>query len=156
MENLEKKIRQIFNSATLARTRPRTKILEVLLKSRKPLTQKQITEYLGENSPDKVTIYRTLEQLLQKGIVHKAYVQRRQWYFELSDNCSERACHPHFTCRECGQISCLVSSGIGRVKNLPAGFSVCSMQVRLEGFCPQCAAQADARVKRPQRSDRTG
>ena len=139
MENLEKKIRQILNSASLARTRPRTKILEVLLKSQKPLTPKQITEYLGENSPDKVTIYRSLEKFIKKGFVHKAYLDRKKWYYELSGNCMEKQCHPHFICSKCGKTFCLKGSFMPLVEGLKKGFVVHRQQVRIEGLCSLCS-----------------
>jgi len=123
----------------LRQTAARVAVTAALLEAGGPVSQDDIAKQLGKDSPDKVTIYRTLERLFQKGAVHKAYIRQRRWHFELPDNCSERACHPHFSCRRCGQISCLTGSRAGTVKNLPAGFKVRSTQVRLEGFCPQCA-----------------
>jgi Fur family ferric uptake transcriptional regulator len=139
MESLEKIIGQILSSASLSRTRTRARILGELLKNRKPLTQKQITLNLGENSPDKVTIYRTLEKFVEKGIVHKAYVDKREWHYELSLDCTEKQCHPHFTCSECGKTFCLKGSFLPLVKGLKKGFVVHRQQVRVEGLCSSCS-----------------
>jgi Fur family ferric uptake transcriptional regulator len=139
MKSLEKTICRILSSASLSRTRTRTRILAELLKNRRPLTQKQITLNLGENSPDKVTIYRTLEKFSEKGIVHKAYVGKRQWHYELSLDRTEKQCHPHFTCSECGRTFCLKGSFLPLVKGLKKGFVVHRQQVRVEGLCSSCS-----------------
>ena len=42
-----------------------------------------------QSAPNKVTIYRVLECLVRKGIVHKAYMKDRAAFYELGDNCSK-------------------------------------------------------------------
>ena len=56
---------------------------------------------------NKVTVYRTLESLIEVGLVHRAFMHKRAWYFELADHCTEQQCHPHFTCTHCGVTHCL-------------------------------------------------
>jgi Fe2+ or Zn2+ uptake regulation protein len=114
-------------------------ILSALFEAAKPLTQQQIAERLAEDAPDKVTIYRTLETLVEANIVHKAYLQERVWHFELAHNCTRKQCHPHFTCLECGRNFCMTELKVPFAKSPYKGFRIEHQQVRLEGLCPECS-----------------
>ena len=87
----------MLKTAKLYCTQGRVAVLKILMKADKPLSQDQIAQRCGKKQFDKVTIYRTLESLLKVGIVHKAFIDKRAWYFELANNCTASQCHPHFT-----------------------------------------------------------
>jgi len=133
----QKKCEHILKKARLRRTGPRLEVLSVLLKSKKPLTQEEIAGKL-KDGPDKVTIYRILETLLDEGIVHKAFLQERSWHYELADKCTERQCHPHFTCTNCGETRCMPELKFPLAKSPYKGFKIKHQQIRLEGLCPEC------------------
>ena len=136
--NLDSQAREVLKSAGLYRTKGRVAVLKALLKAEKPLRQDQIGVRLGKRRFDKVTIYRTLESLLEAGVVHKAFVKDRAWHFELADHCSETQCHPHFTCTNCGSTHCLTEMSLPMVKSRHRGFHIHRQQTRLEGLCPAC------------------
>lgn len=136
-----KKIENILRTANLRRTGPRVAILSVLLHAGKPLSQDQIAAKLVPALPNKVTIYRTLESFCKAGLVHKAFMHKRAWHFELADKCTESQCHPHFACKKCGVISCLVGLSVSIVEGLKKGFVIHRQQVRLEGLCPRCGGK---------------
>ncbi len=135
------RIENLLNSADLRRTGPRAAILSVLLQAGKPLTQGQIAANLADAVPNKVTVYRTLESFCKAGLVHKAFMHKRAWHFELADRCTESQCHPHFACKKCGVISCLVGLSVSIVEGLKKGFVIHRQQVRLEGLCPRCVGK---------------
>ncbi len=135
------RIENLLRSVGLRRTGPRVTILSVLLRAGKPLTQDQIAAKLADAVPNKVTIYRTLERFCKAGLVHKAFMQKRAWHFELADRCTESQCHPHFACKKCGVISCLVGLSVSIVDGLKKGFVIHRQQVRLEGLCPRCGGK---------------
>jgi Fur family ferric uptake transcriptional regulator len=137
--NLEIKAREMLKAAQLYCTHVRIDILIVLMRAGKPLSQDQIASFSGEKRFDKVTIYRTLESLLDVGLVHKAFMDKRAWHFELADNCTEQQCHPHFTCTSCGSTHCLMGISLPMAKSPHKGFVIQRQQVRLEGLCPACA-----------------
>ena len=137
--DLETKAREMLKAAKLYRTRGRINILTVLMKAGKPLSQDQIAGFSGGKRFDKVTIYRTLESLLNVGLVHKAFMEKRAWHFELAHNCTEHQCHPHFTCTSCGKTHCLTGISLPMAKSPHKGFIINRQQVRLEGLCPACA-----------------
>ena len=131
--------RRMLKTAKLYCTESRLTVLEVLAKAGKPLSQEQIARRSGGKQFDKVTIYRTLESLLQVGLVHKAFMEKRAWHFELAHNCTEHQCHPHFTCSNCGDTHCLTEISLPMAKSPHQGFVIRRQQVRLEGLCPKCA-----------------
>ena len=129
----------MLKSAGLYCTVGRAAILKVLIEAAKPLSHYQIARRSGKNRFDKVTIYRTLESLLDVGLVHKVFMDKRARYFELSHNCTESQCHPHFTCTNCGETACLTSVTLPMAKSPHKGYIIRRQQVRLEGLCPACA-----------------
>ncbi|MBN2139230.1 MAG: transcriptional repressor [Sedimentisphaerales bacterium] len=137
--DLDLKARQTLKSAKLYCTAGRVAVLKALFKADKPLTQEEITGQLGQNHFDKVTIYRTLESLLKVGVVHQAFVKNRARHFELSHNCSETQCHPHFTCTSCGKTHCLTDMRMPKAQGRHRGFIIHRQQTRFEGLCPACA-----------------
>ena len=137
--NLEMKARRMLKAVKLYCTSGRIDILAILMKAGKPLSQEQIARRLEKKHFDNVTIYRTLESLLRVGLVHKAFMDKRAWHFELAHNCTEHQCHPHFKCTNCGNIHCLMGMSLPMAKSPYKGFVINRQQVRLEGLCPACA-----------------
>ena len=140
--SLNSQAEKMLSSAELYRTQPRLAILKALLNAKKPLTQGQIARQLGKNRLNKVTIYRTLESFCKASLVHKAYLHKRAWHFELANHCGKTRCHPHFTCKACGLTKCLLGHLTPLVKGIKKGFVVHQQQVRLEGLCPACSSKA--------------
>lgn len=137
--NLDSQARQTLRAAKLYRTQGRVALLKILIKAGKPLSQVQIAQRCGKKRFDKVTIYRTLESLLRVGLVHKVFIDKRAWHFELANNCTASQCHPHFTCTNCGDTHCLMEITLPMAKSPHKGFVINRQQVRLEGLCPACA-----------------
>jgi Fur family ferric uptake transcriptional regulator len=133
------KARAMLKHANLYCTKARIAILQTLSGAARPLRQDQIAPRLAERAVNKVTVYRTLESLIAVGLVHRAFTQDRAWYFELADRCSDKQCHPHFTCTSCGVTHCLTDASIPIVRIADKGYVISRQQVRLEGLCPACA-----------------
>ncbi len=138
-QSSDKQAREMLKAAKLYSTQGRVAIVKLLMKAGKPLSQDQIAQRSGKKRVDKVTIYRTLESLLSVGLVHKVFMDKRAQHFELAHNCTERQCHPHFTCTNCGDTHCLTKISLPMAKSPHQGFVIQRQQVRLEGLCPKCA-----------------
>ncbi|MGD0573247.1 MAG: transcriptional repressor [Sedimentisphaerales bacterium] len=136
---LKERIDNLLDSVKLKRTEPRRMVLEVLLNAAKPQTADEIVSTIGKTGPNRVTVYRTLESIVEAGIVHKAFVAEGSQHFEMADKCSEHQCHPHFVCTGCGKTSCLHDVSVSMATNTPVGFIIQRQQIRLEGLCPKCA-----------------
>jgi Fur family transcriptional regulator, ferric uptake regulator len=135
---LDDKARQMLGTTELYCTEARVAILKVLMQTPRPLRQNQIAEHPTSKTLNKVTIYRTLESLVEVGLVHRAFMQKRAWHFELAHHCSKTQCHPHFTCLNCGQTHCLTGISMPMAESPYKGFTISRQQVRLEGICPAC------------------
>ena len=136
---LDTQARTILKAAKLYCTPGRVAILKVLLKAGKPLSHDQVAHRSGPAHFDKVTIYRTLASLLQVGLVHRVFMDKRARHYELAHHCTERQCHPHFTCTSCGDTHCLTEISLPLAKSPHKGFVIHRQQVRLEGLCPACS-----------------
>lgn len=133
------KAREMLKDAGLYCTEARVAILEILMQAASPLRQDQIAERLTSRTLNRVTVYRTLESLTVAGLVHRAFMHDRAWHFELADHCTEKQCHPHFTCTSCGVTHCLTDISLPLARIPQKGFVISRQQVRLEGLCPACA-----------------
>ncbi len=130
--------RKFLKDARLRVTSARLAVLDSLLNAPNPLNQEQIAESLKPNSPDKVTIYRSLEKLVEADVIHLAYIKDRTGYYEPADNCDSRQCHPHFTCKVCKSTICLTQTRLPLLKQVPPGFVLENQKVLLSGICSSC------------------
>lgn len=138
-DQLDDKARHMLKEAGLYCTEARVAILTALLEATSPLRQDQIGGHVASRTLNKVTVYRTLESLVEAGLVHRVFMQNRAWHFELADHCTETQCHPHFTCTSCGVTHCLTEISLPMAKIPRKGFIINRQQVQLEGLCPACA-----------------
>lgn len=136
---LEEKADKLLRAAKLKRTISRRGILEVLLSGSRAQSAEEIAVRIGRSGPNKVTIYRTLETLVARGIVHKAYIRERTVYFELGDRCTAEQCHPHFVCTSCGDVFCLPGLLVPAAGSPGEGYVIHRQQTKLEGLCPRCS-----------------
>ncbi len=138
MQIADEQICGLLREKGLRVTAPRIAILAVMLNAGCPITESTIAASLAPTAPDKTTIYRTLMSLVEVDLVHKAFVQQRQWHFELAHHCTTHQCHPHFTCIQCQQTECLHGVAAPLIQ-LPKGLTMTRQQIRIEGICVNCS-----------------
>ncbi len=136
-------VSRLLKRAKLRRTPVRAGVLEILLKSARPLGAVEILEKLPPHT-DAVTVYRTLNTFTGKNVLHRVRGEDRVWRYALGDPHHDTGAHqhPHFVCEECGKVECL------RDAEIPAGFvnslgvageyRVRYPEVVLHGVCPRC------------------
>lgn len=151
---MNQKAVELLHASNLRRTEPRIAILAAMLKANAPVTQEQIAKYIGPSAPNKTTIYRTLMNLVEKDLVHRAYLEDRTWHFELAHHCGVHQCHPHFTCSQCQQTQCLPQVAVPLIE-LPDGYIMQRQQVRVEGVCSSCRNGMGNRTGRTNGTSRT-
>lgn len=130
----------ILKRHQLSNTDSRRTVLEVFLQSESALAHQDIERETGERF-DRVTIYRTLQTFIDKGIVHTIPTADNGTKYALCrENCSEghhHDNHVHFICDVCGKTSCLDDVAIPSVR-LPEGFSVTKIDMVVNGICVEC------------------
>ncbi|HBG14877.1 MAG TPA: transcriptional repressor [Synergistaceae bacterium] len=129
---------EILERKSIRATPARKSILEVLLKERCPLSYREVAARLPEGQ-DRVTLYRTLLLLFKEGIVHRVLDMKGTWRFCAHDS-GHPGCpgnHPHFACRVCGRMECLIGSNLPFVEVEP-GTEVEGKHMVIYGVCRDC------------------
>lgn len=126
-------------------TPARVRVLDALLTSRCALSHQELEQRLG-GTIDRVTLYRVLEWLLAKGLVHRLAGDDRVWHFSASGRSDDAHEHAHFRCRDCGRWYCLDAVQPVYALSLPPGFRVELGELTLSGLCPACTAREESRA----------
>jgi len=134
-------ISDILKRNQLSVTESRSKILELFQHSNGALAHADVEKKTGEQF-DRVTIYRTLQTFVDKGIIHTIPTADNSVRYALcKDECSEghhHDDHVHFICDDCGTTYCLDHVTVPKV-SLPNGFNAKQTDVVVSGVCKNCA-----------------
>lgn len=130
----------ILKKNKLSVTEGRKKILELFISSNGALAHADIEKSTGEIF-DRVTVYRTLQTFVEKGIIHLIPTTDNSILYALcSDNCEaghHHDNHVHFVCTVCNKTICLDEVTVPQVQ-LPKGFKPNHMQMLVSGICGDC------------------
>jgi Fur family ferric uptake transcriptional regulator len=131
----------IFKKSRLSITENRVRILTYFLESKKALSNADI-EKLSVDAIDRVTVYRTLQTFMEKGIIHSIPSTESSVRYALCrEACSEghhHDNHVHFICDMCDTTYCLDKVAIPII-HLPDGFSASKTDMVISGFCRKCS-----------------
>lgn len=138
-KSLENKVADILRKKHLSVTDSRRKILSLFLTSHDALAHGDIERKAGEKF-DRVTVYRTLQVFVEKGIVHTIPTADNSVLYALCKDCSEdhhHDDHVHFVCKNCNATICLDDIVSPEIK-LPQGYLAENVQVVINGICKNC------------------
>jgi Fur family transcriptional regulator, ferric uptake regulator len=139
-EHIESQVDNILKQHQLSITGSRKKILELFIRNDGALAHSDIEKKTGERF-DRVTVYRTLQSFLEKGIIHTIPTSDNSVRYALcKDDCKEghhHDNHVHFVCSECNNTICLDDVTVPEVK-LPRGFQATEVQMIITGVCKNC------------------
>ena len=137
---MNNEVTQILKQNRLSITGSRQKILELFLLSDGALSHADIEKNTGE-SFDRVTVYRTLQTFVEKGIIHLIPTTDNSIKYALCKNdCApghHHDDHVHFICGECEKTICLDDVTVPQVK-LPKGFTPQHAEMVVNGICGDC------------------
>jgi Fur family ferric uptake transcriptional regulator/Fur family zinc uptake transcriptional regulator len=143
---------QLIKQSGLKRTAAREAILESLGIAGRPLTHLEILKRCKKTaSLDRVTVYRTLETLLEAGLLHRIQGTDGTLRFcrhkaDSSGKCAGN--HIHFLCVKCSSMSCLPEQPLPWIK-APRGALIYSKQLVVQGHCAACVAKEKATGAKP-------
>lgn len=90
---------------------------------------------------DRVTLYRTLESLREKGIIHKTFQGNNDAFYAICGiNCDTEAQtheHIHFTCNLCSSVSCIELDE--NFSNYLPKHQIEKISIHISGICSMCA-----------------
>lgn len=135
-------IKEILRRNQLSVTASREKILHLFLEQAGALAHGDIEKRAGEKF-DRVTVYRTLQAFVEKGIIHTIPTSDNSVRYALCKNdCAEghhHDHHVHFVCTRCRNTYCLDDIVTPDIK-LPQGYTSSHIEVVVEGTCKNCAS----------------
>ena len=130
----------ILKGSSLSVTSSRKAILDIFLGADNALAHQDIESLATQY--DRVTIYRTLQTFLEKGIIHSIPTTDNIIKYALcSDKCittgHHHDNHVHFLCDKCGRTECLDDVIIPSVV-LPQGYVMNEINMVVNGTCKTC------------------
>ena len=139
---MEKKIDELLRKSQLSVTGGRRKILELFIQHDGALSHSDIEKKAGEKF-DRVTVYRTLQAFVEKGLIHSIPTPDNSIRYALcKEDCSgghHQDDHVHFICNHCGNTVCLEEVVIPEIR-LPRGYQAQQVEMLVSGICKSCAA----------------
>ena len=121
------------------KTAQRAVILEILQRSKQHLSAAQIADAVeaGDVALTRSTVYRTLETLVEVGMIQASRIGRSMYYEYAQD----RESHHHLVCTSCQATVHIhgaeVDASLTRAASR-AGFEVAEIQVLVGGLCRDC------------------
>lgn len=131
-------IKEILKKRNLKATSNRLNLLMKLQNNGSAMSYSNIQNTM--QPIDRVTLYRTIEKLKEKGIIHTAYQSNNEVYYAIcgmdcsTDNHSHN--HVHFKCLKCKTVTCedlLKSLKISLPKH-----EIHNVAVNVNGICEIC------------------
>lgn len=139
---MENKIDELLRKSQLSVTGSRRKILELFLQHDGALSHSDIEKKAAEKF-DRVTVYRTLQAFVERGLIHSIPTPDNSIRYALcKDDCAggqHRDDHVHFICNSCGNAVCLEGVVVPAIK-LPRGYIPQQVEMLVSGVCKSCAA----------------
>lgn len=131
-QQLQDRIREVGLRVTDARLL----VLQILARSKAPLSHRQVAEKLQGNI-DQATTYRNLVKLESSGLIFIASRVAGIARYAYSNRSNDH-CHPHFTCSDCGVTECVPDARLRITSSSKWSKSVKEADLQLVGICPNC------------------
>jgi Fur family ferric uptake transcriptional regulator len=133
----DEKFANKLRAAGLRATLGRIDLIKILNKSGRPLSVEEIVQKFNL-SLDTVSLYRALNEFVEKGLAHKVAIGHSHAHYEASDSD-----HHHFICQKCGAIedikNCTLDKSIAKaIKNSKLFNHVNQHSFELYGKCLKC------------------
>lgn len=132
--------RELLRAAGLRVTNPRLVVLKALLDNHRPTSAQELIDSTAQADMDEVTVYRTLNTLVEQKIAQPVSTSDRGRRFEVHACAGCRVDHPHAECRRCGSLQCLEAGFAPMivVASEVEGFKVEGTRLHLYGLCVRC------------------
>ena len=131
----------LLEESGLGHTPNRQRVLEVIGNNNGALSAQQIFDTLSRtDNINRVTVYRILDLLVEKGLVDRISGGGRSFVYGLAPNENHPA-HPHFYCKSCGNLECLTPQSLNvDLQDMQRTFPgvIENVEVRVDGVCKNC------------------
>lgn len=129
---------ELLRQRKLKATSTRLEVLSIISSYNKAIPFFEIQNAL--HGIDRVTLYRTINALMENGIIHKALIDEKGTFFAMcSNSCSSNYHnhkHMHFKCSSCQTVTCIqpdkpISFSI-------KGYLIENYKIETTGVCVSC------------------
>lgn len=131
-------IKDYLRERSLKATPIRVELLTLLAKQNSALPYSGIQKHLKHY--DRVTLYRTINALMDNGIVHKASALGDEIYYALCSRKCSKQCHKHehihFKCKQCSEVACIHIDYVLDIA-IP-GCQIDDISIEASGICEKC------------------
>ena len=133
------KARSLLTERNLRATAPRMAVMRALATANRPMSYSEVLDKLGEIDCDPATIYRNLVKLREAGIAPVVSRVDGIDRYILQTEQEDIHHHPHFSCDDCGQLTCLPDNITNAaVLEGPWAKAVEQASIQIRGKCPEC------------------
>ncbi len=128
----------LLRNRNLKATPIRLELLSTIAEFDKAIPYSEIQNTL--QNFDRVTLYRTINALLENGIIHKAMADEKDTFYAMcSTHCNAQRHnhrHIHFKCMHCETVSCVAVEASTEL-DIP-GHIVNELRIEASGICASC------------------
>lgn len=132
-------IRDLLHHVGLKSTPLREKLVEVLKKSKKPLSAEEITKKIRGVSFDQASLFRSLKKLTEAGLISQ--VNLGEGFARYEAACEAHDHHHHVRCTSCQAITvlpfCIPPRFEAWLKK--AGYTAIQHRLDFLALCPRCS-----------------
>lgn len=134
------KIKEELKEKGIKNTRAKSTLLQILKQNQKPLDVNTLhQECEKETSVNLVTVYRSLQQFHEKGLVQEFLSKDGVTQYEYINHNTKA--HPHFQCEKCDTVFCLGELNFDDAlyfSNMAKQHKINSINITLNGVCKNC------------------
>ncbi len=133
-------IKEELKEKGIKNTKAKSVLLSILKSNERPMDVNSLHKESQKLTPiNLVTVYRTLEQFHEKGLVQEFLGKESTKQYEYIEQNAQA--HPHFSCEKCGELFCLKPLGFDDAlyySNMAERHKVHSINITLSGVCEKC------------------
>lgn len=133
-------VRRRVQASGLRATAPRVAVYQLLLETERPLSHTEVVSALASPDWDQATIYRNLLKLVEAELLWVASNVGGVARYEARKKNEEPHYHPHFSCRACGDVTCLPEARLAASVDRDWREALADAELQLVGTCPSCRA----------------
>lgn len=130
--------KNLLRSYAISPTAHRIEVLEIIRSAKKPVDSAEVLSSLAKKAIliDRVTVFRILNLLVEKGVVNQLEFNEGKSRYELASQH-----HHHLICTDCGKVSCIEVCGLHELEqNIEHEnrFTITSHRLEFFGQCDTC------------------
>ncbi|MEX0967642.1 MAG: transcriptional repressor [Bacteroidia bacterium] len=138
MKYKPQKIKDLLKDRKLKATPTRVEVLSIISGFESAVPHSEIQKSLQDY--DRITLYRTLNALMDKGIIHKALSDENETFYALCTNqcttINHNHKHIHFKCISCQEVTCLQAEHPVNI-SVP-DYIIHTIEIAATGLCQKC------------------